>query len=191
MNMDVISEITLDVAGKVNRYTTVRAKQGDNLTRKIHAAITNSGVNYFVESNSIVLINFRRYDELTKSFEGTVEEDGTVILPLPYWALELPYTVTCDVTIIENSGEENTRKLTTFNFYIDVEAASVSDSDIQADDATPYLLQLIGTIQELVEFKESKGATNGLASLDNQGKVPFSQLPGEISTGINIRRLSL
>ena len=154
MSSDIISEITLDVAGTSNRYTTVRAKQGDSYSRKIHAKITNAGMVYQVSAGSTVMINFRRYDDYTKSFEGEVEEDGTVTLPLPYWALELPYSVTCDVAIIETisvDGEDELRKLTTFNFYIDVEATSVSDNDVQADDETSYLLQLITTTQALAD----------------------------------------
>lgn len=147
MNAKVISDITLDVAGGVNRYTTVRAKQGDNLTRLIHAKITNGGKEFPISNTSKVLINFKRYDNETKSFDGEIDGDGTLMLPLPYWALEIPYTVTCDVSIIE----EDTRKLTTFNFYIEVEAASVSDDDVQADDETSFLLQLIQKTEELAQ----------------------------------------
>ena len=147
----VISEIALDVAGKSNRYGTVRAKQGDNLTRKIHARITNNGVDYPIASGSSVMVNFHRYDSKTRSYDCTLEDDGTITFPLPYWVLELPYMVTCDVAIIERFQDGTTRKLTTFNFYINVEAASVSDNDEQADEEASFLLRLIQETQDLAD----------------------------------------
>ena len=127
MNGDVISEITLDVATKPNEYITVRAKQGDSNSRRIHAIITNNGEIYPVSNESIAKINFCRYDEQTQSFECEIEGDGSLMLPVPSWAIELPYTVTCDVSIIKNvtiGGATRRSRLTTFNFYIDVEAAT-------------------------------------------------------------------
>ena len=169
MNADIISEITLDVAGKANKYTTVRAKQGDNFSRWIRAKITNGNVDYVVSPESTVMINFKRYDEQTKSYTGEVEADGKVLLPLTYWALELPYMVTCDVAIIETitvSGEQRQRKLTTFSFYIDVEAASVSDNDEQADEEASFLLQLIQETKDLAEDFKGHFVTSSASEVD-------------------------
>lgn len=52
-----------------------------------------------------------------------------------------------------------------------------------------YVNNVDGNFVKIDQFAGTKGAANGLASLDAQGKVPSSQLP-EISAGIDIRRLS-
>ena len=158
MDAKVISEITLDVAGTANRYVTVRAKQEDNLSRWIHAKITAGGNKFVVGAESKTYINFKRYDGETKSYDGEIQDDGTLLLPLPFWALELPYMVTCDISIIE----DGTRKLTTFNFFIDVEAAAVSDSDVQADEESSFLLNLISDTEKLANDFKGYFVTNDI-----------------------------
>lgn len=115
---DIVRELTIDVA-KENIFSAILAKQYDKNTRYILATITNLGQKINVDRSSTVIINFRRPDKSAQSFRGTVEEDGRVKVPIPYWALELDGTVTTDISMCTPD-----ERLTTLKFIIQVEQAT-------------------------------------------------------------------
>ncbi len=115
---DIIRELTIDVS-KENIFSAILAKQYDKNTRYILATITNLGKKIDVDRNSTVIINFRRPDKESHSFIGSVEEDGRVKVPIPYWALEINGAVTADISMC--MADE---RLTTLRFIIQVEEAT-------------------------------------------------------------------
>lgn len=151
MAQKVISEIELDVNGTSTIYTTIKAKQGDDKSRLVRARITNGGDKFIIDNTDTIFVNFKRGDQRGKSYTARLLPDGRVEFEIPFWALELAQTVRCDVSIVDIQSN----KLTTVDFYIEVDAAAVSDSDIQADDSAGYLLQLIEKTEELA--KDFKG----------------------------------
>lgn len=134
----VVKELAIDVAKK-NKLPKIKAKQYDNKTRFIKATITNEGEKLTIGSAKTVTINALREDNVSKSFEGAVNEDGTVLVPITYWMLEIEGMVECDISIIGTDEEI----LTTTVFYIDVETASRSNDDIAEDENYDILLSLI------------------------------------------------
>ncbi len=139
----IIKQITVDVAKK-NLFQAIVAKQNDSNSRFLQVAFVNEGEPIVVENSSSVIINAERADNASKSFAGTVNEDGTVTVPLTNWMLELDDFVRCDVSIIDSES----RKLTSTSFTIEVEAAANSGEDISDDENYDILVTLLGDVAD-------------------------------------------
>lgn len=123
----IIKEIEVDVS-QLNRFAAIVAKQYDKQSRFLKVTLLDSGERIKVESASTAVINARREDKVAKTFEGTVNADGTVTVPLTYWMLQLDGTVKCDISIIT----ANKTVLSTTLFELEVqEAAAPDDSEIE------------------------------------------------------------
>ncbi len=156
--------ITVDVA-KENTFQSIIAKQYDTDSRFLKATLTNEGEQIFVSPTSSVTINALREDNSAKSFLGTVNEDGTVTVPLTYWMIELDGTVKCDISVIDSEQ----RKLTSTSFTINVEAASCSETDIIEDENYDILVSLIGKISE-IQVPNGITQENGVLQLTANGE---------------------
>lgn len=124
MKTQVISNISLDISGKSRDYIVIRAKQGDRSSRFISATIVDGRTPFALGGDETVKLNVARADNIKRSFDGKIETDGKLWFEIPEFALELPYLVTCDVSII--SGDY---KMKTSVFYIQVDAAAKYDID--------------------------------------------------------------
>ena len=153
----------MDVS-QLNRFAAIVAKQYDKQSRFLKVTLLDSGERIKVESASTAVINARREDEVAKTFEGTVNADGTVTVPLTYWMLQLDGTVKCDISIIT----ANKTVLSTTLFELEVqEAAAPDDSEIENDDDYGILIQLIADVQAIKD-EEAKRVTaeNGRVSAE-------------------------
>lgn len=148
MANEILRELNIDVA-RENTFQAVLAKQYDKSTRYILATITNLGERINIAPGSTVVINFRRPDNETKGYSGTVESDGRVKVPLPYWALELDGTVITDISIYAPD-----ERLTTLQFVVKVEAATYGGDGVLPDDRKDILLELIGEVQTALTASE-------------------------------------
>ena len=97
--IQTIKKITLDVY-KPNLFKLIVAKQGDSNSRFLKATIVNDGRKIDIPITAKALINASRVDGQAKSFEGCVNADGTVTVPLTHWMLEVGGVVLCDISII-------------------------------------------------------------------------------------------
>lgn len=148
----IIKEIEVDVS-QLNRFAAIVAKQYDKQSRFLKVTLLDSGERIKVESASIAVINARREDEVAKTFEGTVNADGTVTVPLTYWMLQLDGTVKCDISIIT----ANKTVLSTTLFELEVqEAAAPDDSEIEKDDDYGILIQLIADVQAIKDAEAKR-----------------------------------
>ena len=148
-------KITLEVF-KPNLFKLIVAKQGDNDSRFIKATIVNDSKKVEISPSSIVTINAKRGDGEAKSFQGVVNDNGTVTVPINYWMLELVGILECDVSII---GTDNSR-LTTSKFLIEVEKAACTDENISTDDDCGILVQLIKDVKELQDNTNVEAISN-------------------------------
>ncbi len=139
----IIKQITVDVA-KRNLFQAIVAKQNDTNSRFLQVAFANEGQPIFIESTSSVVINAERADKTAKSFVGTVNEDGTVTVPLTSWMLELDDFVRCDISIIDSES----KKLTSTSFTIEVEAAANPEDIISDDENQDILINLLADIAD-------------------------------------------
>ena len=152
----IIKEIEVDVS-QLNRFAAIVAKQYDKQSRFLKVTLLDSGERIKVESASTAVINARREDEVAKTFEGTVNADGTVTVPLTYWMLQLDGTVTANKTV-----------LSTTLFELEVqEAAAPDDSEIEKDDDYGILIQLIADVQAIKDAEAKRvTAENGRVSAE-------------------------
>lgn len=159
----IIKEIEVDVS-QLNRFAAIVAKQYDKQSRFLKVTLLDSGERIKVESASTAVINARREDEVAKTFEGTVNADGTVTVPLTYWMLQLDGTVKCDISIIT----ANKTVLSTTLFELEVqEAAAPDDSEIEKDDDYGILIQLIADVQAIKDAEAKRvTAENGRVSAE-------------------------
>lgn len=161
----IYKRLSIDVAEN-NTFQSVIAKQFDSKSRFITAKLLNEGTELTVPSNCVVIINALRPDNDAKAFAGSVNEDGSVTVPITSWMLELDGTVNCDISIIDATTEE---KLTTTSFAISVEAAAYSGSDITEDENYDILVSLIVDCQNaIVDATAAALNANTKASLAEQ-----------------------
>lgn len=125
----VITGIKLDTVKPNN--IVVHAKQYDANTRYLCVTILNNGVQYPAESTQTARINVYRADGKSEAFAGEVNTDGTVTVPVPYFAVELDDRAMCDISVIGANDE----KITTLRFVLQVEPASYDGDVISTDDA--------------------------------------------------------
>lgn len=95
--------IKLDVAEE-NIMSDIMAMQGDLDSRYLIVTVANNGIPMQIDKNSSVSINIKRPDEEQQTFTGEVNEDGTVKVMIPSWALVLEGVCNCNISFIETDG---------------------------------------------------------------------------------------
>lgn len=140
----IIKEITVDVARK-NLFQAIVAKQDDCNSRFLKVTLVNEGVKIEVPTTATAIINAERADDTAHAYMGTVNEDGTVTVPLTSWMLALDDIVRCSISVLD--AEE--QKLSSTSFSIEVEAAEYSGEDISEDENYNILVRLISDVSEV------------------------------------------
>lgn len=173
--IQIIKEVTVDVA-KLNYFNAIVAKQYDRETRFLKVQLANNDEPIKVEAGSSAVINARRPDKAGKSFMGTVNSDGTVLLPIAYWMVELDGTVQCDVSIING-----TQTLTTTLFEIKVEQAANGNDEITGDDDYGVLVELIQEVNAIkqVEVDRAKAESSRVTAEKNRATAETSRVSAE------------
>ena len=146
--MEIIKKLNIEVS-KPNVFQAVVAKQYDMNTRFIEATLVDGGENVSVDPKATVkvVINALRKDGESKGFDGVVNGDGTVTVPLHSWMLELDGAVICDISIIDTQLDDE-KKLTTTSFTLLVEKAAFGGESITTDPQYDVLVQLLETCSE-------------------------------------------
>ena len=141
--IEIIKELDIEVS-KPNLFQAVVAKQYDMNTRFIKATFVDSGNKIYIDPDATVkvVINALRQDGQSKGFEGEVNQDGTVTVPLHSWMLELAGAVSCDISVIDTETDDN-KKLTTTGFTLLVEQAAFGGDDITSDPQFDVLVALL------------------------------------------------
>ena len=138
-----IKELTLDVV-RDNICGTVSAKQNDIDSRFIKAKITAERKEIKISPMSTVVINALRSDGESSGFAGTVNQDGTVNVPITSWMLSLSGSVKCDISVYD--GNE---KLTTMPFFISVEENLYNGEGVEDTEEFGVLWALISDVQNM------------------------------------------
>ena len=146
----IIKELKIEVS-KPNIFQAVVAKQYDMNTRFIKATLVDGSDVIYIPNDpdrSVkVVINANRPDGLSKGFDGYVNDDGTVTVPLHSWMLEMEGTVICDISVIDTEADDN-KKLTTTSFTLLVEKAAYGGGDVTNDPQYDVIVSLLETCQE-------------------------------------------
>lgn len=145
----IIEDITVEVV-RPNLFQAVVAKQNDCNSRFLKATFINKGEKIDITPASKVTLNVCRPDGESKSFEGVINDDATVTVPLHSWVLGKEGMVDCDISVID----ENDEKLTSTKFLVFVEKATCSSEDIVNDPQYDVLTDLINTVSNIEKWEE-------------------------------------
>ena len=140
--MKTTKEIYADVMQK-DMVKTVIAKQYDCNSRFLCVRFANYGVIMQAAQDDVAVVNVQRSDGEVKAFRGTVNEDGSITVPLTSWMSELAGRLKCDISIVSPDGS----KLTSMVFPISVEPAVYSGEEISEDEHYDILVSLINDVQ--------------------------------------------
>jgi hypothetical protein len=143
----IIKELNIEVT-KPNVFQAIVAKQYDMNTRFIKATFVDCGERIDIPNSPTlsVVINAQRIDGQSKGFDGEINEDGTVTVPLHSWMLELEGSVICDISVID-TATDNEQKLTTTSFTLMVEKAAYGGDDVTSDPQYDVLVNLINDVE--------------------------------------------
>ena len=146
--IEIIKELDVEVT-KPNILQAIVAKQYDMNTRFLKVTLKDGGNRIDIPTieTAKVIINAERRDGLSKGFDGVINDDGTVTVPLHSWMLELDGTVICDISVID-TAEDNNKKLTTTSFTLLVEKATYGGDDVTNDPQYDVIVSLLETCTE-------------------------------------------
>lgn len=160
----IIKELNIEVS-KPNIFQAVVAKQYDMNTRFIKATfVDGSEVISIPKTDTVrVVINAEMPDGTKAAYEGEVNDDGTVTVPLHSEMLRIDGTVICDISVIDTVTDDDgdDKKLTTTAFTLLVEKAAYGGSDITSDPQYDVLVSLLETCSEAnANAEEALGKSN-------------------------------
>jgi hypothetical protein len=146
----IIKELNVEVT-KPNIFQAIVAKQYDMNTRFLKVTFVDCGTRIDIPATDTtkVLLNAERADGQSKGFDGVINEDGTVTVPLHSWMLELEGTVVCDISVIDTATDDE-KKLTTTSFTLFVEKAAYGGSDVTTDPQYDVLVDLITEVEKII-----------------------------------------
>lgn len=139
--MTITKQITLDVS-RPNNIPAISAKQFDEDSRFLKIYLVNGGEELSVESDSAVLINVLRADGESNSYSGSVNEDGSVTVPLSNWLLSVEGMASASVSIVQDGV-----RLTSLSFDISVQVCETSDEP--SEDEKDVWAQALSDIAEI------------------------------------------
>ena len=148
-----VKKVVLDTV-RSNRNISISAVKGDYNARFIAAVMTSDGVPVAVPKSAVATINAFRSDGEARSFKGEICEDGSVIVPITQWMLEVPHS-SCRCTV---SATSDTEKLSTTDFYVSVQDTPYEGDVISEDDPEYDVLVLVLAGEASREEAESKRA---------------------------------
>ena len=148
---EITRKITVDLARRGNSRL-IFARQNDFNSRKIVINLTNAGVPFWVEKSCSVLVNFLRPDGESAAFYGSVEDDGSVSIILGSWQLAVVGEVKCSVSIFSDIEQ----KLTSADFYLDVETALYTGDEISADENYSILVGLLSEMSNINHNEDAR-----------------------------------
>ena len=172
--IEIIKELKVEVS-KQNIFQAIVAKQYDMNTRFIKATFVDGTDVIYIPAGPTVkaVINANRPDGQSKGFDGTVNDDGTVTVPLHSWMLEMEGTVICDISIIDTEVDDN-KKLTTTAFTLLVEKAAYGGNDVTNDPQYDVMVQLMETCYEASEIaQESLNKSNEALAKSNEANSKY------------------
>ena len=168
--MTITKQITLDVS-RPNNIPSISAKQFDEDSRFLKINLVNGTEDISVESDSAVLINIARADGESNSYNGSVNEDGSVTVPLSNWLLSVEGTSSASVSIIQN-GE----RLTSLSFDITVQPCE-SAAEPTEDDSNVWDSALSDIAKLKVDDTKLKGDIADLQTeLENKVNALYDEI---------------
>ncbi len=141
--IEITKELKIEVS-KPNLIQAIVAKQYDMNTRFLKVTLVNGTdiITIHPSKTLKVVINAKRRDGQSKAFDGIINDDGTVTVPLHSWMLELEGGVICDISVIDMETDDE-KKLTTTSFNLFVEKATYGGDDVTDDPQYDILVEML------------------------------------------------
>ena len=170
--MQQITYITVDVGRVDSLPPIIPAKQGDT-GRYIHATVNDKGVP-FTLSAAIAVARIRKPDGTACVYdEGIAISGGVVIFPLVAQALTAAGRARGEISLYTSAAD----RITTFDFWVDIEKNAVADAEIVSSDYYNILTAQIAQILSTNTIVKPLGYYATLAAL--KAGVP-SPNPGDL-----------
>ena len=123
--MQITQEICLDTSYE-NKYKVIHAKQNDLASRFLKILVTKCGEQIEIPSTATIYMSVEKPDGDTGMVDGcSVNEDGTLSIPLIGWMLQAAGMCTCCVNIYDDD-----KKLSSLNFHISIEPSIPEDTPV-------------------------------------------------------------
>lgn len=156
--MLITEEIKIDVSREYGGRLLM-AKQYDQNSRILRIRLTNGGEPINVDHTEYAIFKAQRIDGEHRTYEATVNEDGTISVTLTEWALEIGHNIRCEIIVVDANAK---RKLTSARFVIFVEASISPDEEMAEDEKYNFLINLISNYDTAIEeTKNAVEAVNG------------------------------
>lgn len=139
--MQQITYITVDVGSVDSLPSIIPAKQGDT-GRYIHATVNDKGVSFDM-TGATAIARIHKPDGTNCLYdEGVTVEGNTVVVPLVDQALTAHGRARGEINLYTSDAD----RITTFEFWIDIEASTVADGEIVSSDYYNALTQAAAQI---------------------------------------------
>lgn len=153
MALTLLTEVELDMSSPGT--TIVHAKQNDSSSRVIRAHLLNNGVAWAVPSGVFPVIRFRKQDRIGGYYDQDDRGEYAIAYPKPndksfvdIIIAQQVLTTPGDVAMEINFYDSTKVKLTSFAWYVKVEASALDDGTIVSSE---YYNALTGTAARVVE----------------------------------------
>ena len=161
--MEVIKKINLDFYD--NQIITVDAKQYDVLSRYIQVSCSSNGTPVHLEKENVyAYVRCRKPDEHNVLNNGTITDDGNLLIELSDQILASPGICLTDVVLVDTSEvgsqaptitddwklqfDGSSSIISTMNFYINVIPAPYAYDDIISSDDFTTLNNLLDQVHQ-------------------------------------------
>lgn len=142
---EVYRKITVDLSRQSNSRV-VFARQSDVGARNLIITLTDDGAPYKIESGNTAAVVYLRPDQVAGAVDGTVLDDGKVLLEIPQIMLDAVGEVACYVMIVDTQGNY----ITSSDFYLDVKQLYYTGESLREN---PEYSLLASLFNQLGEFK--------------------------------------
>lgn len=148
---EIYRKITVDLSRQSNSRV-VFARQGDVGARNLIISLTDDGMPYEIESGNTAAIVYLRPDQVAGATDGTVLDDGTILLEIPQAMLDCVGEVACYVMIVDTLGNY----ITSSDFYLDVKQIYYTGESLVDDPEYSLLVSLFNRLGEFTYEEESR-----------------------------------
>ena len=107
----------------------IHVVHGDYNSRFINAVICTNGIPNNATASEAVTVTYEREDGQSRTFSGSYNDDGSVTVPIPQWAMEEDGYITAWITV--STAESS---LSTMEFMIEAHERSNVNGEISEDD---------------------------------------------------------
>jgi hypothetical protein len=183
---NIIRHIVLDVS--VHKYVAVVIKQNDRNSRELIVTVTDCGRPYPIDVSIKPRIKAKKSDNTFVVNDCTILDDGTIKIDITEQMTIVSGITEYELALFDANSD---KILHTMNFVINVKENVFSDEEVTStNEFTAFengLLKVDQVTQVVDEMKrvlegdtfiksEQKGKPNGVATLDENGKVYANQL---------------